>query len=254
MKDEIDELKDSEQHSHALCLAIKQLFSCECESCSSEDPAKPGLALQQELCSPAQQVHLLAAGGPCAGFAHFCSEPFQPGGGFCAAKAFEPAAGSPDWLSYHQVEDPGNASAEAGTNLAQAQLPHYMQSAITSMTNYFSVGTTAETKGAQLANSVAEQIEAFGPDDGHRDALQKEVFGEHVTAVEAKKYAEDLHKFETDLKDSGAELPDATAKEFKELEDAANNYNAAPRTAPLVGTVAALATAVAAVAARLALA
>ena len=39
-----------------------------------------------------------------------------------------------------QVEDPGNASAVAGKNLAQAQLPNYMQSAITSMVNYFSVG------------------------------------------------------------------------------------------------------------------
>ena len=51
----------------------------------------------------------------------------------------------------------------------------------------YRTGTTAESKGAELANNVAEQIEAFGPDDGHRDELQHDVFGEHVTVAEAKK-------------------------------------------------------------------
>jgi hypothetical protein len=182
---------------------------------------------------------------------HFCAVRFQVGGPYCAVKSFEPAAGSPDWLSYHEVVDPGNSSATAGANLAKSQLPQYMQTAVTSMVNYFSLGTTAETKSAQLSNEVAEQIEAFEPDDGHRDALQKEAFGKHVTMAEAKKYAEDLRKFQTELKDSGVEMPAATAKEFRELESAADKYNAAPRAAPTAA--AAFATAIAVVAAALVL-
>jgi hypothetical protein len=46
-----------------------------------------------------------------------------------------PAAG---WFS--QVVDPGNSSATAGANLAKSQLPQYMQTAVTSMVNYFSLG------------------------------------------------------------------------------------------------------------------
>ena len=68
-----------------------------------QDPSKPGLELQQELCSPAKQLELQSAGGPCAGFVHFCAVPFQAGGPYCSTKAFESPAGSPDWLSYHQV-------------------------------------------------------------------------------------------------------------------------------------------------------
>jgi hypothetical protein len=237
-KEDIDGIKDPLAHSHALCQAINQLFSCECDSCNPEDPNRPGLALQEELCSPSKQVQLQAAGGPCTGFAQFCAQAY--GAPYCAVKAFQGPPGSSEWLANHQIEDPGNSSAAAGANLAQAQLPQYMKSAISAMVDYFDHGSSAETQGARLSGEIAAQIAAFEP-DADDAAAQDAAFGGRVSVPEAKKYAQDLRNFQAALKDEGAELPEATNKELDQLESAADNYNAAPARAPQAPLVAALA-------------
>ncbi len=76
-----------------------------------QDPDRPGLALQEELCSPANQVQLQEAGGPCTGFAQFCAQEF--GAPYCAVKSFEGPPGSPEWIANHQVPSPTHPDPSA---------------------------------------------------------------------------------------------------------------------------------------------
>jgi len=229
-KEEIDNLGDTLVKSQALCIALKKRFSCRCDVCGPQDEDKAGRELQSQFCAPEVVVQFKSAGGACQGFeSFFCAVPF--GDEFCSRRSFSPPLGSPDWLKHNQVVDPGSESGKAGLNLFQSQLPLYLRTAALTFANFMNYGTSAAQDDARLSSKIAEEIEAFKPNnDDHK--RQEEVFNTTVTVAEAKRYAASLKEMQDKLEAAGVELPTSVNRDLDDLELAANHYSSAVRGIP----------------------